>query len=126
MCMDENRHELEARIVVAERTLLDPAVRADRDALERWLDPEFTEIGQSGDFWTREAVLDDLLSHDQSVYAIAELTESRVTELAERVYLLTYVVQIGEWRSRRSSIWRIVDGQPRMVFNQGTPLPGTS
>src|SRR6476620_6782406 len=115
--------DIEARIVAAERALLDPAVRTNRAALERWLDPAFTEIGQSGTFWTREAVIDDLLSTDQTEYATAVLTELLVTELADGVYLLAYVVRIGERRSRRSSIWRIADGeQLRMVFNQGTPL----
>lgn len=114
------------RLLLAELALLDPAVRADRDAVEAMLDPEFTEIGQSGTFWTRDAVVDTLLSNDQSVYAHAELAEPRVTELAEQVYLLTYVVQIGAWRSRRSSIWRFDGDRPRMVFNQGTALPGPS
>lgn len=113
--------EIEARIVAAERMLLDPAVRSNRDALEKWLDPEFTEIGQSGTYWTREAVIADLLATDQSAFTIVELSEPRVNHLAEDVYLLTYVVQIGERRSRRSSIWRERDGQLRMVFNQGTP-----
>lgn len=49
---------VEARIVAAERALLDPAIRTDPAELERWLDPACIEIGQSGTFWTREAILD--------------------------------------------------------------------
>jgi hypothetical protein len=114
--------DIAGQIIAAERMLLDPDVRMDPEALERWLDPDFTEIGQSGTFWTRDAVIDDLLSMDQSVYEEAELSETEVTQLAETVFLLTYVVQIGEWRNRRSSIWRYDGDQLRMVFNQGTPL----
>lgn len=121
--MASDMSEIEARIVAAERALLDPAVRGDRAELERRLDPAFTEIGQSGAFWTREAVLADLTTNDQSRYASAELSETRTLELANGVFLLTYVVQIGEWRSRRSSIYRMRDGRLCMVFNQGTPLP---
>lgn len=121
--MASDLSEIEARIVAAERALLDPAVRGDRAELERRLDPAFTEIGQSGAFWTREAVLADLTTNDQSRYASAELSETRTLELANGVFLLTYVVQIGEWRSRRSSIYRMRDGRLCMVFNQGTPLP---
>jgi hypothetical protein len=113
---------MEARIVAAERALLDPAVRRDADELDARLDPEFTEIGQSGTFWTRDAVLADLTSTDQSSYETAELSETRVLELTDDVYLLTYVVQIGDRRSRRSSIYRTRGSEPRMVFNQGTPL----
>lgn len=121
--MASDLSEIEARIVAAERALLDPAVRGDRAEVERRLDPAFTEIGQSGAFWTREAVLADLTTNDQSRYASAELSETRTLELANGVFLLTYVVQIGEWRSRRSSIYRMRDGRLCMVFNQGTPLP---
>lgn len=109
-------------VVAAERVLLDPAVRRDPAALERWLDDDFTEIGQSGRFWTRDATFADLLSTDQSEYEIAELSEPLVREIAPDCYLLTYVVQVGPRRSRRSSIWRNHDGQWRMTFNQGTPI----
>ncbi len=109
-------------IIQAERTLLDPAVRSDPVALDRWLDPDFTEIGQSGRLWTRSEILDDLLTTDQSAYAAAELSEPHVKELAPNCYLLTYVVHVGGRRSRRSSIWRLRGAQWRMVFNQGTPL----
>lgn len=116
------RPELIETIVAAERALLDPAVRADPEALDRWLDDDFTEIGQSGRFWTREEIFADLLATDQSAYDTAELSEPLVRELAPDCYLLTYVVQVGARRSRRSSIWRWRDGQWRMSFNQGTPL----
>ena len=109
-------------VIDGELALLDPAVRTDPLALERWLDPEFTEIGQSGRLWTRDEILDDLITTDQSDYAEAELTEPLVRELAPHCYLLTYVVQIGDRRSRRSSIWRFRDGQWQMIFNQGTQL----
>jgi ribonuclease HI len=109
-------------VIAAERTLLDPEVRTDRAALERWLDPEFTEIGQSGRLWTRDEILDDLLTTGQSGYAAAELIEPQVRELAPDCYLLTCVVQIGNRRTCRSSIWRLNSGQWRMSFNQGTPL----
>ena len=109
-------------IIAAELTLLDPRIRRDRAALERWLDPAFTEIGQLGRFWTREAVFADLLATDQSDYEQAILREPRVTELAEGWYLLTYALQVGSRHSRRSSIWRMDGDQPRMLFHQGTPI----
>ena len=111
-----------AAVIAAEMTLLDPAVRTDHDTLESWLDDDFTEIGQSGRFWTRDEILADLLSTDQSEFETAELTEPLVREIAPDCYLVTYVVQVGPRRSRRSSIWRNNDGQWRMTFNQGTPL----
>lgn len=117
--MDE---PISVAVVRAERALLDPTIRTDRAALECWLDPEFTEIGQSGRLWTRDEIIADLLATDQSDYARAELSEPRVRELAPDCYLLTYVAKMGDRRSRRSSIWRIREGQWRMTFNQGTPV----
>ncbi len=113
---------MEEAIVDAERALLDPAIRRDRMALERWLDPEFTEIGQSGTLWGREAIIEDLVSRDQVGFAVSTMTEMRVTVLAEGCFLLTYVVRIEDRQSRRSSIWRFDGRQPRMVFHQGTLL----
>jgi hypothetical protein len=112
-----------AAVIVAERALLDPTVRADPATLDCWLDHDFTEIGQSGRLWTRAEIIADLRTSDQSSFATAQLTDPVVRELAPQCYLLTYVLQIGARRSRRSSIWRNRDGQWRMLFHQGTPLP---
>ena len=113
--------DLIERLLHAEMALLNPEVRAARAALERWLDPDFTEIGQSGRLWSREEVIRVLLANDQSGYARAESTEFRVTVLAEGCYLLTYLIELDERRSRRSSIWRECDGALVMLFHQGTP-----
>lgn len=117
-----NDESIVEAVIAAERTLLDPAIRRDRAALEQWLDPDFTEIGQSGRFWTSDEIFADLLSTDQSAYATAGLTDPRVLKLAENCYLLTFVVQVGDRRSRRSSIWRLCDDRLRIVFHQGTPI----
>lgn len=112
-------------VILAERGLLDPAVRSDRGELERRLDREFIEIGQSGRLWTRDEIIADLLVTDQTAYARAELSEPQVRELAPNCYLLTSVVQVEGRRSRRASIWRRSDGHLRMVFNQGTSAGGS-
>lgn len=115
--------DLTGRLLHAEMALLNPDVRADRASLYRWLDPDFTEIGQSGRLWTREEVIRDLLANDQSGYARAEATDFRFVALAEGCYLVTYLLEIEEQRSRRSSIWREREGELAMVFHQGTPTP---
>src|SRR3954451_1932975 len=43
-------------VVALELRLLDPAVRADREAVERLLHPEFREIGASGRLWDRDSM----------------------------------------------------------------------
>ncbi|TXG81588.1 MAG: DUF4440 domain-containing protein [Thermomicrobiales bacterium] len=111
------------RVLLVELTLLDPQVRTDRDALGAMLDPEFSEIGQSGRFWTRDEIISDLPDNDQAEYGQAEATDFRFVALAEGCYLVTYLLEIEEQRSRRSSIWREREGELAMVFHQGTPTP---
>lgn len=103
-----------------DKAIFEAIIAAERSLL----DPDFTEIGQSGRLWTRDEILAALPTADQSDFAAAELTERQVRELAPDCYLLTYAVRIGDRRSLRSSIWRNRDGQLRLIFNQGTPLAG--
>src|SRR4051812_48468164 len=95
-------------VLRAERRLLDPAVRSDAAELGLLLDESFTEIGQSGRLWTRGEVLREL--NASAALESVEISESEVTPLSADLYLLTYRLVVGQNASRRSSIWRVVDG----------------
>ncbi len=105
-------------IVALERRLLDPLTRADRAALEALLDPEFTEIGQSGRLWTRDDILADLPTAP-GFDGARTVTDVTLLEVAPGVALLTY--RIAETGTRRSSLWRLGEAGWRLVFHQGTP-----
>lgn len=114
-------HGIPALLVQSELKLMDPAVRADAAVVDALLDPDFVEIGQSGRLWSRSEMLDALGEQEvSSALNAPDLTEVRVGALAPDLYLLTYLLKAGPVWSRRSSIWRINDGPPRMVFHQGT------
>jgi glyoxylase I family protein len=100
-------------------------VRADEAALRRLIAEEFFEFGVSGTVWTRDAIVEAL--RDES-FSPREVTDFKVTMLAEGVVLVTYrghrfaTPQRPASDSLRSSIWRLRDGQWQMLFHQGTVL----
>ena len=98
-----------------ERHLLDPAVRADRAALERLLHPDFVEVGTSGRVWTREELIDALVADPPCPQAVHEM---KVAELAYGIALVTYELA----GTRRSSLWVREVTHWRLRHHQGTPV----
>jgi len=109
-----------AAAIAGELALLDPAVRSDRAAAARLIDPEFFEVGQGGRIWTCETILDEF----QSARSIPEVLVSEMNsrELAAGVVLVTYISTIEGRGVRRSSIWRQSDAGWRVLFHQGTRI----
>jgi hypothetical protein len=119
------------QVIAGERALLTPAVRTCAAALDRLLDPEFTEIGRSGRLWTRAEILAELPALAAAGTAIrdasgpaapvrdAEMTGRR---LADDLVLLTFITEVPGRRARRTSLWRRSGGTWRVLHHQGTPL----
>ena len=95
------------------------------DVLAELIDNEFIEIGSSAAVYDKAEVIRWLASDDQSEHSG---TSFKAYPLAENIILLTYISIIKNTsvvdskQAIRSSIWRLSDGQWRMVFHQGTPL----
>ncbi len=95
------------------------------DVLAELIDNEFIEIGSSATVYDKAEVIRWLASDDPSERTG---TSFKAHPLAENIILLTYIssikdTQVAESKqAMRSSIWRLSDGQWRMVFHQGTPL----
>ena len=95
------------------------------DVLAELIDNEFIEIGSSATVYDKAEVILWLASDDPSERIG---TSFKAHPLAENIILLTYISTIKDTpvaeskQAIRSSIWRLSDGQWRMVFHQGTPL----
>jgi glyoxylase I family protein len=93
--------------------------------LAKLIDDEFIEIGSSAVVYDKAEVMRWLESDDKSERVG---TAFKAYMLAENIILLTYISTIKDTpiseskQAMRSSIWRLTDGQWRMVFHQGTPL----
>lgn len=107
--------ELDA-VIEAERTLLDPDVRADRASVEALLHLAFTEIGASGRLWRRDEIIDAIATNPQPA---PEASAFEAVTIAPDTVLLTYACT-DTHRTLRSSIWQRVDGAWKIRFHQGT------
>jgi hypothetical protein len=107
-------------VVANEVRLLDPAVRSSTRAVESLLHQGFREFGASGRVWDRDSVVAALTADPGSTYTSAEAIET--VRLAPDVVLLTYVARQPHRTTRRSSLWRRVDGDWKLYFHQGTPM----
>ncbi|STX29232.1 Uncharacterized protein conserved in bacteria [Legionella beliardensis] len=93
--------------------------------LANLIDDDFIEIGSSATCYDKAEVIRWLASDDQSQRSGNSF---KAQALAENIILLTYISSIKatpEAKSKqamRSSIWRLKQGQWRMIFHQGTPL----
>ncbi len=97
------------------------------DVLAELIDNEFIEIGSSATVYDKAEVMRWLASGEESERT-GTGTSFKAHPLAENIILLTYISSIKDTpvadskQAMRSSIWRLTDGQWRMVFHQGTPL----
>jgi hypothetical protein len=111
------------QIIKQETQLLDKVDSPDE--LAELIDNEFIEIGSSAVIYDKAEVIRWLASNDQSERVG---TSFKAHQLSESIILLTYISSIKDTpvadskQAMRSSIWRLTDGQWRMVFHQGTPL----
>ncbi|HKU35901.1 MAG TPA: ribonuclease HI family protein [Paenarthrobacter sp.] len=117
---DASTPELSAEevVVALERELLRPEVRADIGRIGVLLHPEFAEIGQSGRFWTRDAMM-VALEEDPGDHVELELLSA--DRLSENTMLLNYRSLSHAGSALRSSVWLLDRGQWRLRFHQGTP-----
>ncbi len=111
------------QIIKHETQLLDKV--DSLDILAELIDNEFIEIGSSSLVYDKAEVMRWLASDDQSERIG---TSFKAYPLSDNIILLTYISSIKDTpvaeskQAMRSSIWRLTNGQWRMVFHQGTPL----
>lgn len=98
-----------------------PEFASTRADFERMTADDFWEIGASGRRYSRQHVLDVLQQREPDpAEAEWETRDFHCRELGPSTYLLTYTLRQQERLSRRSTIWRRVDGEWQVLFHQGT------
>lgn len=116
-----------AEAIACEVQLLTPAVRSSRERAARLLDPDYVEVGASGRRRGREELLAALPEMPGADGDGPPVTATRMAgvRLAPGVVHVTYEAAVGVRRSYRSSIWRRTgDRAWRILYHQGTPVPG--
>ncbi|MEO3940002.1 ribonuclease HI family protein [Paenarthrobacter nicotinovorans] len=116
---DASTQELSAEetVLALERELLRPDVRADIGRIGVLLHPDFAEIGSSGRFWTRDAMM---MALEEDPGEPTELELLSADRLSENTILLNYRSFSHTGSALRSSVWILDRGQWRLRFHQGT------
>lgn len=118
--MDHALRELLAREPLTHRL---PA-QAPRNTIADLLDPEFREVGASGEVYERDFVIDvveeryrDKTDPDDSRW---RLQDPSIRQLGKDLYLLTYTLEFDERASRRVTLWQLQASTWRALYHQGT------
>ena len=93
--------------------------------IEAQMCDEFWEVGASGNIYTKQDVIETLLERysDPNYQDIWEAKEFELTQIALDNYLLTYnLVQNKTRHTQRSTIWRKVSSQWKILYHQGTVI----
>jgi hypothetical protein len=109
-----------------ETSLLTPATRCSRAALEQLLAPDFREFASTGRIYSREEIIEAVLTESPVHWTIQSF---QVHELSDSLALATYTAirtpgrTTPTSRSIRSSLWQRTDNSWQLLFHQGTPIP---
>jgi len=117
--------DLAQHIIEREKALLHPETRKSQKRLCELISTEFKEIGASGSCFGLAEVL-DALPHENGWSATTQDWEFRLLseELAQTIHRAFVVRHQGDsgTYSLRSSIWRLEDGDWKMVYHKGTKV----
>ncbi|MGI4775648.1 MAG: DUF4440 domain-containing protein [Janthinobacterium lividum] len=96
-----------------------------RQDIENQMCNKFWEVGASGNIYTKEDVINNLLEryNDSNYEDIWEAKDFKLTPIAKDSYLLTYTLIQNKTRvTRRSTMWQNVDGSWKILYHQGTVI----
>lgn len=107
----------EEQVIALERSLLTDEIRSDPPAVAALLHPQWSEIGQSGRLWTRDAIIDEIapLADETTLDVLACMPAGPDT------MLLTWRSVSDTGSALRSSLWVRTQGTWQQLFHQGTP-----
>ena len=115
-------NETNAVIRALEETLLDPAVKAMGETVDRLLDDDFIEFGASGAVYDKASTVEGLRSEHLGPPIQRSIDDFRVRMLSADIALATYkgTDRYRDGRHRRtlrSSVWVLSGGRWKMTFH---------
>ena len=101
-------------------------VGSSREVFEAMTDESFFEVGASGRVYKREFIIDEVSRRYASneVDGPLDVSEFRVTSIAEAVWLATYRLNQEGRVSRRATLWSATPAGWVALFHQGTLVDG--
>jgi glyoxylase I family protein len=122
--------ETEDQLIEREQSIVAAHQRGDVEAVETVLAEGFYEIGSSGRLFSKAEILQASTQIKILEYSFERF---RVFSVDEQHAIVTYVARTrrryqgveSTTRTYRSSMWKLAEGQWRLIFHQGTPLAST-
>lgn len=112
---------IQRELVAREPIFHHPEFAGDRYALETMTEETFWEVGASGRRYSRDFVIETVLTRYRNGYADDwRVEEVYCQEVAEKNYLLTYTLYQGNRVTRRATLWRDTLAGWKVVYHQGT------
>lgn len=101
-----------------EENLLKPEIRTSLEDLTKLLTDDFFEFGSSGNVWYKK----DSIGEEGIGVVKMTLSNFEIHPLSADTVLTTYRIfnEINLQHTLRSSIWKLIDGDWKMFFHQGT------
>lgn len=99
-----------------------------KEDIERQMCDEFWEVGASGHVYTKQDVIETLLEryNNPDYQDIWEAKDFALTTISPDHYLLTYILIQDKTRvTRRSTLWRRINGDWKILYHQGTVIEGS-
>ena len=112
------QYSLKEHLLQLEEQLLKPEIRTSKDELSKLLADTFFEFGSSGKVLYKGEDISEMTLGEVRI----KLSDFEIHPLSEEIVLSTYRIynEVNEQHSLRSSIWKLVDGDWKMHFHQGT------
>lgn len=116
------KSKLEAKLLQYETDLLDPIFCSDVNALNARIADDFTEYGQSGAVFDREATIRCLSSAKWRNIEIRDFSTRCLSSHAAIVHYTAVHKELTEKKTLRTSIWVKEEGVWKLHFHQGTEM----
>ena len=98
-----------------------PEFGTTRTDFEQMIDEGFWEVGASGRVYRRDFVLNELARRHAAPHEDQWTVDEFVCrQVAERLFLATYLLSQGPRLSRRATLWRYSEDGWRAIYHQGT------
>lgn len=100
-----------------------------KEDISKQMCEEFWEVGASGNVYTKQNVIETLLEryNNPDYQDIWEAKGFELTKISSDNYLLTYILIQDKTRvTRRSTLWRRVNCDWKIIYHQGTLIEGGS
>lgn len=121
VCMND----ITATIKELELSLLTPEIRSSREALGKLLADDFTELGTSGNRYTKADILERLPSNTQKVhYVVTDFAVETPTPNTAIAYFTTErtIDGLDKVVSKRSSHWRKTEHGWQMFYHEANKI----